>query len=100
MSAPVPEARHVLSPTVLSALQQFASQDAFTTGGLHPFASNPEETISSLRRLVETTNQAALSLNAHLSLPLNNPKLLSLYRQQASIAASVQQVRRVEMHDR
>ncbi|PIL30569.1 hypothetical protein GSI_07269 [Ganoderma sinense ZZ0214-1] len=91
MAAPPPEAKNALPPTILSILQQFASQDILTSGGLHPFASSPEDTVSTLRRLVDATNQAALSLNAHLSLPLNNPKLLSLYRQQASIAFSVQQ---------
>ncbi|KAI1784243.1 hypothetical protein LXA43DRAFT_1101647 [Ganoderma leucocontextum] len=91
MAAPPPEVKNILPSTILSALQQFASQDVLTSDELHPFASSPEDTVSTLRRLVDATNQAALSLNAHLSLPLNNPKLLSLYRQQASIASSVQQ---------
>ncbi|EJF62647.1 hypothetical protein DICSQDRAFT_104138 [Dichomitus squalens LYAD-421 SS1] len=98
MAAPPSETKNILPPTILSALQQFASQDALTSGGFHPFASNPEDTISTLRRLVEATNQAALSLNAHLSLPLNNPRLLSLYRQQASIASSVQRSEQSARH--
>ena len=92
MAVPPPEPKNVLPPTILSALQQFASPDVFTSSELHPFASSPEDTVATLRRLVDATNQAALSLNAHLSMPLNNPKLLSLYRQQATIASSVQQV--------
>ncbi|OBZ67218.1 Tripeptidyl-peptidase sed3 [Grifola frondosa] len=39
--------------------------------------------------LENTTNQVSHSLNAHLALPLSNPKLLSLYRQQTSISQSV-----------
>ena len=48
--------------------------------------------VQSLRKLLDTANQAALSLGAHLSLPLSNPKLLSLYRQQTNISYAVQQV--------
>ncbi|RDX52741.1 hypothetical protein OH76DRAFT_1400002 [Lentinus brumalis] len=90
--------KNPLPATVLTALQQFTSPDAFPTNGLHPFshgfhpfASSPEDTLSTLRGIVDTTNQAAVSLNAHLSLPLSNPRLLSLYRQHASISHAVQQ---------
>ena len=86
------ESKNALPPTVLSAFQQFTSQDVLPSPTYHPFAASPEEAILTLRRIVDTTNQAALSLNAHLSLPLSNPKLLSLYRQQSSISYTVQQV--------
>ena len=92
MSAPAPDPKSAFPATVLTALQQFTSPDAFPSTGLHPFSSSPEEMLLTLRRIVDTTNQAAVSLNAHLSLPLSNPKLLSLYRQQASISYAVQQV--------
>ncbi|RPD73523.1 hypothetical protein L226DRAFT_101651 [Lentinus tigrinus ALCF2SS1-7] len=91
MTAPAPDPKSVLPATVLTALQQFTSPDALPPTGLHPFSSSPEEMLSTLRRIVDTTNQAAVSLNAHLSLPLSNPKLLSLYRQHASISYAVQQ---------
>ncbi|KAH9890615.1 hypothetical protein C8Q73DRAFT_704992 [Cubamyces lactineus] len=92
MSSQPPEAKATLpSATVLSAIQQFAAQDAFTSDSLHPFALTPDDNIATLRKLLDTANQAALSLGAHLSLPLSNPKLLSLYRQQTNISYAVQQ---------
>ncbi|KAI0648314.1 hypothetical protein C8Q79DRAFT_905736 [Trametes meyenii] len=91
MSSQPPESKATLAPTILGAFQQFASQDAIASSSLHPFASTPDENISALRKLLETANQASLSLNAHLSLPLSNPKLLSLYRQETNISHAVQQ---------
>lgn len=93
MSAADAGGKNVLPPTVLSALQPFTSPEVLSSSGLHPFSSSPEETITTLQRIVDTTNQAALSLNAHLSLSLSNPKLLSLYRQHSSIFHTVRQVR-------
>ncbi|KAI0747606.1 hypothetical protein C8Q80DRAFT_1103705 [Daedaleopsis nitida] len=87
-----------LHPTILSALQPFTSPEVLASPGLHPFASSPEDTASTLQRIIETTHQAALSLNAHLSLPLSNPKLLSLYRQHASIFHTVQQSEQNAQH--
>ncbi|KAI0668479.1 hypothetical protein C8Q78DRAFT_993488 [Trametes maxima] len=91
MSSQPPESKVTLAPTILGAFQQFASQDAIASSSLHPFASTPDENISVLRKLLETANQASLSLNAHISLPLSNPKLLSLYRQETIISHAVQQ---------
>ncbi|EIW60768.1 uncharacterized protein TRAVEDRAFT_71063 [Trametes versicolor FP-101664 SS1] len=91
MSSQPPEAKAPLPATILTALQQFTSQDSISSSSLHPFASNPEENIAALRKLLDTANQAALSLNAHLALPLSNPKLLSLYRQGTNISHAVQQ---------
>ncbi|KAI0781385.1 hypothetical protein BD413DRAFT_464197 [Trametes elegans] len=88
---PEPKAASAVPPTVLSGFQQFTSQDAFSSDSLHPFASNPEENLSALRKLLEIANQAALSLNAQSTLPLSNPKLLSLYRQQTQISHAVQE---------
>ncbi|KAI0806901.1 hypothetical protein C8Q74DRAFT_1312897 [Fomes fomentarius] len=98
MSAADAGGKNVLPPTVLSALQPFTSPEVLSSSGLHPFASSPEETITTLQRIMETTNQAALSLNAHLSLPLSNPKLLSLYRQHSSIFHTVRQSEQNAQH--
>ncbi|KAH9857608.1 hypothetical protein C2E23DRAFT_865408 [Lenzites betulinus] len=91
MSSQPPESKAILPPTILSALQQFTSPDSISSSSLHPFASNPEENLSSLRKLLDTANQAAFSLNTHLTLPPSNQKLLSLYRQGTSISHAVQQ---------
>ncbi|OSC96619.1 hypothetical protein PYCCODRAFT_1420848 [Trametes coccinea BRFM310] len=91
MSSQPPESKATLPATVISAFQQFAAQDAISSNSLHPFASSPDDNMAVLKKLIETANQAALSLNAHLSMPLSNPKLLSLYRQHTNISYSVQQ---------
>ncbi|KAH9915799.1 uncharacterized protein BXZ73DRAFT_92575 [Epithele typhae] len=81
----------VVPPTVLSAFQQFTAPEVLSSNSTHPFSSSPEELTATLRRIIETTDKATMSLNAHHSLPLSNPKLLSLYRQQSSISHTVQQ---------
>ncbi|KAI0350193.1 hypothetical protein OH77DRAFT_1507079 [Trametes cingulata] len=91
MSSQPPEAKAPLPPTLLDAFQRFTSRDAISSHSVHPFASAPDENINALRKLLDTANQAALSLNTHATLPLSNPKLLSLYRQQTSISHAVQQ---------
>ncbi|KAI0373267.1 hypothetical protein BV20DRAFT_938026 [Pilatotrama ljubarskyi] len=91
MSSQPPEGKGHLPPTILDAFQQYTSQDAFSSRSLHPFASAPDDNVNALRKLLDTANQAALSLNSHISLPLSNPKLLSLYRQQTNISHAVQQ---------
>ncbi|KAI0637430.1 hypothetical protein C8Q77DRAFT_1155267 [Trametes polyzona] len=91
MSSQPPEAKTPLPPTILTAFQQFTSPDTISSGSLHPFSASPEENIAALRKILDTANQAALSLNAHHSLPLSNPKLLSLYRQGTNISYAVQQ---------
>ncbi|EMD33592.1 hypothetical protein CERSUDRAFT_141813 [Gelatoporia subvermispora B] len=75
--------------TVLSALQAFASHEALDSQSLHPFASSPGVPTLALRELMEATKQVTQSLHSHLSLPLSNPKQLSLYRQHATIAHTI-----------
>ncbi|KAI8999049.1 hypothetical protein BD414DRAFT_512589 [Trametes punicea] len=91
MSSQPPEPKATLTPTILTAFQHFTARDVIPSTALHPYASAPDENIAALKRLLDATEQAALSLNGHLSLPLSNPKLLSLYRQQTNISYAVQQ---------
>ncbi|PCH43561.1 hypothetical protein WOLCODRAFT_103768 [Wolfiporia cocos MD-104 SS10] len=76
-----------LDANLLSLVQRFLAQQAtFTTHSTHPFASSPEAPLTLLRDVVETLSQVSHSLSLQLSLPLANPKLLSLYRQQTAIS--------------
>lgn len=47
-----------------------------------------------LRELADATMQVSASLNAHITLPMTNPKLFSLFKQQTNIAHTVHNVRR------
>ncbi|KAI0930632.1 hypothetical protein AcV5_007296 [Taiwanofungus camphoratus] len=78
-----------LSPTILSVLQALTSPDALSPENVHPFAFNPGSSITLLGKIIETTDQISDSLNTHLSLPLVNPKVLSLFRQHATISHNV-----------
>lgn len=82
-----------LSPTILSVLQALTSPDALSPENVHPFAFNPGSSITLLGKIIETTDQISDSLNTHLSLPLVNPKVLSLFRQHATISHNVYLVR-------
>ena len=79
--------------TILSAVQQYAAHDGLNAlQPLHPYSSNPELTLSMLRNLIATTSDIASSLNAQVTLPFTNPKLLSLLRQQTAISHTVHSV--------
>lgn len=80
--------------TVLSVVQEIASNDALSDRmyPLHPYSSNPETVISVLRNIIDATNDISASLNAQVTLPLSNPKTLSLLRQQTQISRTVHNV--------
>jgi len=71
----------VVQPTLLSALQKLMTYDAFTSQVLHPYSTSAEETIASLRHLVDTIDHLAHSTNVHLSAPTLNSKTISQLRQ-------------------
>lgn len=79
--------------TILSLVQAYSSHDAFPTQSTHPFASDPENSMRMLRELIDATLQISGALNAHISLPMTNHKLFSLFKQQTAIAHSVHNVR-------
>ncbi|EGN99978.1 hypothetical protein SERLA73DRAFT_72739 [Serpula lacrymans var. lacrymans S7.3] len=83
-------------PTLLSTLQNHSlHNDLFFSKSLsssqsrlsppHPFSVSSETHVASLRDLIGITNQLAHSLDNPASLAIQDPKLLSLLRQQASI---------------
>ena len=80
--------------TILSSVQELLSQQTLaTTHATHPFASAPGDTIALLNRIIEETDQVSHALSAaSLSMPLANPKLLSLYRQHATMASALHMV--------
>lgn len=82
--------QEMASPTLLSSVQGLASQQsALSSSSVHPFFAKPESTISLLHQVVDITTQLSHSLSSHLSLPLANPKLLSLYRQHANLSQTL-----------
>ncbi|KAJ7251801.1 hypothetical protein B0H12DRAFT_1118930 [Mycena haematopus] len=72
-------------PTLLSAVQRFKGH-AIPTSGAHPFSPSAEESCTMLVNFIQTAGQLSSSLDSYLTMPLTNPKLISLLRQQASIS--------------
>lgn len=79
--------------TILSLVQDFSSHDAFPSQSTHPFSSDSENAAKMLRDLADATMQISATLNAHVTLPMTNPKLFSLFKQQTNIAQTVHNVR-------
>ncbi|KAL6308090.1 hypothetical protein BKA93DRAFT_871257 [Sparassis latifolia] len=85
------DSQDTAAASILSAVQTFTAPDALPPQSLHPFSLTPPYgSVSSLREVIELTTQITNSLNTHLSLPLLNPKLLSLYRQLTAISHTAQ----------
>ncbi|KAI0342145.1 hypothetical protein BDW22DRAFT_1407766 [Trametopsis cervina] len=76
------------SRLILSTVEEYASSEAFQQSP-HLFSADPDALISQLKELIDSTTQISSSLNAHSTLPLSNPKLLSLFRQQTAITHTV-----------
>ncbi|GJE95512.1 hypothetical protein PsYK624_116970 [Phanerochaete sordida] len=75
--------------TILSLVQDFSAHEAFPSQSTHPFSRDSESAAKMLRELADATMQVSASLNAHVTLPMNNPKLFSLFKQQTNIAQTV-----------
>ncbi len=82
------------SQTILSVVQDFASHDAFSQplSPVHPFSSDPETSVNMIKSLLDVTAQISGSLNAQITLPFSNPKLISLFKQQTVISHTVHNV--------
>jgi hypothetical protein len=78
--------------TLFSSLQKFTAQNAFPSENLHPFSVGSPSTVSLLHELVQTTDDILNSLDATMSLPLSNPKLVINLRQQVANSRTVHQV--------
>ncbi|KAJ7502805.1 hypothetical protein B0H11DRAFT_1986434 [Mycena galericulata] len=70
-----------MPPTLLSTLQRFKIND-LPTNAAHPFSPSAEA-------VVHAIGQLSSSLDAYSAMPLTNPKLVSLLRQQASISQTL-----------
>ncbi|KAJ7497097.1 hypothetical protein FB451DRAFT_1210047 [Mycena latifolia] len=75
-------------PTLLSTVHGFKAH-TLPTNAAHPFSPSAEAACTMLATLIQTTGQVSSSLDSYLSMPLTNPKLVSLLRQQASISQSL-----------
>ena len=96
-SSPSQSAPAQARQTLLSVVQDFASHDAFRERShpLHPYSSDLEISTEMLKKLIESTTNIAGSLNAHVTLPLSNPKLLSLCKQQTSLSFTARAVSQI-----
>ncbi|KAJ7039222.1 hypothetical protein C8F04DRAFT_1087546 [Mycena alexandri] len=72
-------------PTLLSTVQRFKAH-TLPTSGTHPFSPSAEESCTMLANLIQTAGQLSSTLDSYLTMPLTNPKLVSLLRQQAAIS--------------
>ncbi|KAJ7124939.1 hypothetical protein C8R44DRAFT_668822 [Mycena epipterygia] len=75
-------------PTLLSTVQTFKAH-ALPTNAAHPFSTSAEKSCTMLATLIQTAGQLSSSLDSYLAMPLTNPKLVSLLRQQASISQTL-----------
>lgn len=76
----------IVGPTLLTKIQEFTAQDVLQNPALHPFAASSEDATTTLHEIIQATDQLAHSLSSYSSLPLSNPKLVSIMRQQAAIS--------------
>ncbi|KAJ6603126.1 hypothetical protein B0H10DRAFT_648335 [Mycena sp. CBHHK59/15] len=72
-------------PTLLSTVQKFKAQ-ALPSHAVHPFSKSAESSCTVLQDLIQSTAQLSSSLDVYLAMPLSNPKLVSLLRQQSALS--------------
>ena len=72
--------------TLLSKIQPFTAFDVLQSPATHPFATSSEDSTVILHDLIQATTQLSHSLDLHSSIPLTNPKLVSILRQQSAIS--------------
>lgn len=78
--------------TLLSTIQKIQSSEARLHAS-HPFASSSDASITLLHDMLDTMNLLTHSLNIYMSIPISNPKLVSLLRQHATISHNIYVVR-------
>lgn len=82
-------------PTLLSSLESFTRNDAFSKHAVHPYATDAPDACGLLQDLINTTENMSHSLQTYnSSLQLTNPKLISLMRQQTSLEHTAHSVSR------
>lgn len=78
--------------TLLSAVHALTAPDAFpssTAQALHPFEESDTTKNAALPKfkdILSATSLMSMALSSHLSLPITDPKLVSLMRQHAALA--------------
>lgn len=78
--------------TLLSTIQQFTAHRVFQHLVLHPFTASSEDFTAVLHDTIQATDQLSHSLNLFSSIPISNPKLVSILRQQTTISHTLHQV--------
>lgn len=79
MQPPLPE-------TLLSSFKRYQNDNILPTGVVHPFENAASESSVLVEDLIKATSSLSTALHAYSSIPWSNPKLVSLLRQNASIA--------------
>ena len=74
--------------TLLSSIHGMTSTLITYIPELHPFAEshdNGKAVLFQLKDILSTTSLISMALSSHLSLPVSDPKLVSLMRQHATL---------------
>jgi hypothetical protein len=82
-----------MQPTLSSALEGIQARSDVPPDKNHPFASGSEDSYVYLQQISQAADTITGSLNAYLSLPRAQPKLISLLRQQSTLECTIQKVR-------
>ncbi|KAI0789099.1 hypothetical protein C8Q75DRAFT_718813 [Abortiporus biennis] len=75
--------------TVLSLAQSLLQDATSDISHCHPFSSNPEPTLQSLRNIIQATEFLSQNVTTQLSIPLAESKSISTFRQYTSLANNV-----------
>lgn len=79
--------------TLLSSIHKFIVHNDFPVRAVHPYASGSEAPTALLEQLVATADNMSHSLQMYSTMPVSNPKLVSLLREHAAISRSIYTVR-------
>ncbi|KAI0267083.1 hypothetical protein BC834DRAFT_969116 [Gloeopeniophorella convolvens] len=71
-------------PTLLSALQETPMPENISAPGLHPFSISSEKTVAFLHTLIDNLGRLSHSATLHSATVVNDPKTVSLLRQQSA----------------
>jgi hypothetical protein len=81
--------------TLLSAIHAVTTTLSTYTPELHPFADshdNKNAVLPQLSDILSTTSLVSIALSSHSSLPISDPKLVSLMRQHAALTQELNTV--------
>ncbi|KAF9445919.1 hypothetical protein P691DRAFT_777244 [Macrolepiota fuliginosa MF-IS2] len=75
--------------TLSSVLEDIQAHNDIPSEKNHPFASGSEDSYAFLQQIAQAADQVSNSLNAYISLPWAQPKLISLLRQQSNLTGTM-----------